>query len=82
MDGDTRRTMSALRWLNISQGDVDHPADIVAVTPKGTVRRVPLTIVELGRLVQQASNLLDMAVREMVREQEENAALGLTGDTK
>ena len=60
--------MSDLRWLNISQSDVDHVADIVAVTPKGTVKRIPLTIVELSRLVQQASNLLDIAVREMVRE--------------
>jgi hypothetical protein len=64
--------MNNLRLLSVSSGDSDHAADIVAVTPKGTIRRINLNIVELAKLVQQAANLLDLAVREQVAENEKN----------
>ena len=62
--------MSDLRWLSISSGDVNHAAEIIAVTPKGTIRGILLTVEELGKLTQQAAKLLDLAVREMIREAE------------
>ncbi len=60
--------MSDLRWLSISRGDTDHAAEIIAVTPKGSIRGILLTVEELGKLTQQAAKLLDLAVREMIRE--------------
>ncbi len=73
--------MSDLRWLSISQGDEDHAAEIIAATPKGSIRGILLTVEELSKLTQQAAKLLDLAVREMVALRSPARPGGLSADT-
>ncbi len=73
--------MSDLRWLSISKGDEGHAAEIICVTPKGSIRGILLTVEELSKLTQQAAKLLDIAVRDLERLRSPALPGGLAADT-